>query len=282
MSKIAHIILAHNNPEQLLRLIGRLQHPDADVYIHLDGKAGIGAFAAILKIPNVYFIQSRVKVYWGSYSIIQATINSFTEILAAKKNYAYINLLSGNDYPIKSTAQIHEFFNRHPGRIFMEYVTTDSDWWHSIKTRVTQYHLTDFHFPACYYVQVLLNKIMPERKAPASLQFVGRSQWLTLTSDAAQYVVDYLRDNPKIRQFFRLTWGADEILIHTILYNSPFKDKIENNNYRYIDWSEKKASPKTLNMADADMLVNSPCLFARKFDLAGEPEIFNYLDNTFS
>jgi hypothetical protein len=282
MTKIAHLILAHHNPEQLTRLINRLAHPDADIYIHLDGKVNKLPFLPVLNIPNVYLIQNRTKVYWGSYSIVQATVNSFAEILNAKNKYDYINLLSGNDYPIKSTRQIHEFFHHHPDRIFMEYVTTDSDWWKSIATRVTRYHLTDFHFPGCYHVQQLINKIMPERKMPGSLVFVGRSQWLTLTAASAQYVVNYLRDNPKIRKFFRLTWGSDEIAIQTILYNSPFKNKIENNNYRYIDWSAQKASPKTLTMADADKLINSPCLFARKFDLATDRDIFNHLDSTFS
>ncbi|MEO6521596.1 MAG: beta-1,6-N-acetylglucosaminyltransferase [Mucilaginibacter sp.] len=282
MSKIAHLILAHNNPVQLARLISRLQHPDADIYIHLDGKADAEQFTQLSKIPQVHFIQNRTKVYWGSYSIVQATINSFTEILAAHKTYDHINLLSGNDYPIKSTRQIHEFFNQHPHSIFMEYVTQNSEWWQKIKTRVTCYHLTDFHFPGSYWAQIFINKILPERILPTSLTLVGRSQWMTITADSAQYVVNYLRDNPKIRSFFRLTWGSDEIAIQSILHDSPFKDKIENNNYRYIDWSEQNASPKTLTMADADTLVNSTCLFARKFDLSKEPAIFDYLDKTFS
>lgn len=281
MSKIAHLILAHNNPIQLARLIKALRHPDADIYIHVDAKANIKQFNDLSEIPQVYFVKNRTKVYWGSYSIVQATLNGFAEILAANHNYAYINLLSGNDYPIKSTRQIHEFFDQNPHQIFMEYVTENSEWWQKIKTRVTRYHLTDFHFPACHQVQCLINKILPERTLPPSLTFVGRSQWLTITSDGAKYVVDYIHDNPKIRKFFRLTWGSDEIAIQTILYNSPFKDKIVNNNYRYIDWSEEKASPKTLNMADAETMINSSCLFARKFDLASEPAVFDYLDKTF-
>lgn len=279
--KIAHLILAHNNPAQLARLVNALKHPDDDIYIHLDLKTSIEPFLNIAQTKNVYFIKNRTKVYWGAYSILQATINGFKEILNTKKNYQYINLLSGNDYPIKSTATIRRFFNEHPDSIFMEYQTQESVWWQSIKTRVTQYHLTDFHFPGCYQVQLILNKIMPHRKAPDSLVLVGRSQWFSITPASAQYVVDYLKQNPKVRRFFRLSWGADEIAIQTILYNSPFKSKIVNNNYRYIDWSEQKASPKTLTMADADALINSPYLFARKFDLATQPEILDHLDSTF-
>lgn len=278
MSKIAHLILAHNHPVQLTRLINRLTHPDADIYIHLDGKADIASFSSLSSLPNVHFIKKRVKVYWGAYSIVQATINGFAEILATKKHYGHINLLSGNDYPIKSTRQIHKFFDHHPGNIFMEYETTDSDWWRSVQTRVTNYHFTDLHFAGNYQLSVIVSKLLPKRTPPKGLELVGRSQWLTITPQSAQYVVDHLRNNPKTHRFFKLSWGSDEIAIQTILYNSPFKDKIINNNYRYIDWSEQKASPKTLTMADADKLTNSPCLFARKFDLATDPEIFDYLD----
>src|ERR1700712_1548857 len=138
MTRIAHLILAHHNPAQLGRLISRLSHPDADVYVHVDAKFDIEPFCFISKTPNVYFIQNRVKVHWGSYSMVQATVNGFTEILATQKAYSHINLLSGDDYPIKSTAQIHEFFAQRPGRIFMEFETTDSDWWHDIRTRITR------------------------------------------------------------------------------------------------------------------------------------------------
>jgi hypothetical protein len=34
--KLAHLILAHNQPKQLERLLKRLQHNNADIYIHLD------------------------------------------------------------------------------------------------------------------------------------------------------------------------------------------------------------------------------------------------------
>ena len=279
--KIAHLILAHHNPTQLARLVDKLINPNADIYIHLDAKADIGQFYSIFKKQQVYAINIRTKVYWGSYSIVQATVNSFVQILAANQNYSHINLLSGNDYPIKSITQIHQFFSENQDKIFMEYLKEDSEWWQKIKTRVTKYHLTDFHFPGCYQAQIILNKIMPRRKLPKKLTLVGRSQWLTVTSEGAQCVVDYLKLNPRIRRFFRFTWGSDEIAIQSILYNSHLRTKIVNDNYRYIDWSEHKSSPKTLTMADADTLVNSTCLFARKFELETDPQVLDYLDTIF-
>ena len=117
--KIAHLILAHNNPEQLNRLVKKLQHPDADIYIHLDLKTDIAAFGSVFANNNTFVVNGRVKVYWGSYSIVQATLNGFKEILRAKKGYDYINILSTNDYPIKSADTIHQYFCRHPDKIFI-------------------------------------------------------------------------------------------------------------------------------------------------------------------
>jgi len=278
--KIAHLILAHKSPKQLARLVDRLQHPDADIYIHIDRKVDEEPFGGIFERPNVYLVKKRIKVYWGSYRIVQATLNGFKQILAAKKSYQYINLLSGDDYPIKSVQHIHQYFSDNPDRIFMEYLTEETEWWDKVKSRVTEYHLTDYTFPGSYTIQKLMNSFFPARKRPESLVFAGRSQWLTITEESALYVINYLRNNPEVAKFFKLSWGSDEVAIQTVLYNSHLKVKITNNNLRYIDWSADDVSPKTLNMDDAEKLMSSPALYARKFDMAKEPAILDYLDET--
>jgi hypothetical protein len=278
--KIAHLILVHKNPGQLARLLDRLKHPDADIYVHIDAKTNIEPFSKLLQRPNVYIIKKRVKVYWGSYNIVMATLNGFEQILSVKKGYNYINVLSGDDYPIKPIDHIHQFFTDNADKIFMEYLTEDSGWWATVKSRVTQYHLTNYNFPGKYMVQSLMNNFFPARRRPDGLVFVGRSQWLTITEESAQYVLNYLNGHPDVVDFFKLSWGSDEVVIQTILYNSHLNFKIENNNLRYIDWSANDVSPKTLNMADAEKLLSSPALYARKFDLDKQPEILDYLDQT--
>ena len=54
-----------------------------------------------------------------------------------------------------------------------------------------------------------------------------------------------------------------------------------NDNLRYIDWSEGKDSPKTLTIADKDAILASPKLYARKFDMAKEPGVLDFLDSRF-
>jgi hypothetical protein len=279
--KIAHLILAHSEPLQLSRLIDRLEHKDASFFIHIDAKADIETFKDVLQKPKVNAVPNRVVVNWGAYSIVQATINGFKSIIEADSDFDVINLLSGSDYPLKSSDEIADFFSDHDGQNFMEFLSVQNEWQEAIP-RLTEYHLTNFTFPGKYFVQKWLNRVTPPRKMPNGLIPVGRSQWMSLTSDAVRYILDYLQKKPEVTQFFRLTWAPDEIIFQTILYNSPFRAQLVNDNLRYIEWEDGKASPKTLTLEDLPRLMECGKLFARKFDLQKYPEILDQLDHNLS
>ncbi len=206
--KLAHLILAHNEPGQLERLIKRLAHPDAHIYIHLDLKTGIEPFEYLAKMSNVFFIKDRVTVHWGSFSIVEATLSGFRQIAASDIAYCYVNLLSGQDYPLKSAAFIQKYLSDHPDTAFMNYLLFD----------------------------------------------------------------------PEFRSFIKLTWGPDEFIFQTILYNSIHQSKMRDQDLRYIDWSNGGVSPKLLTMADADAIMASRELFARKFDGRKDAAILTYID----
>jgi hypothetical protein len=275
--KIAHLILTHANPEQLGRLIGRLAHPDCCVYVHLDLKTDISAFGHLAKKGRVVFVQNRVKVAWGDYTIVQATINGLEEIMATGIAYEYINLLSGQDYPIKSTEYIHRQLSAQTGKAFMHTLIVATEWQEAI-TRYTKYHLSYLNFPGSFYVESLLGKLLPDRKFPGNMTPVGRSQWFTISRQHVAYILDFVKKSPGFVRFFKLTWAPDEFFFQTILYNSPHQQEMVNDNMRYIDWSEGKANPKVLTMADADALTATPALYARKFNPAIDSQILDYLD----
>lgn len=274
--KIAHLILIHENPSQLKKLIQCLTHPDAHFYIHVDLKVDINPFL-FLQSKNVKFIKNRVKVYWGAYSIVQATVNSLYEILRTNNNYDYINLMSGQDYPLKSTAHIHNFLENNPNKAFMHTLSVENEWQEAIP-RLAKYHLSNYTFLGKYLLEKWLNICLPTRKIPNNLVAVGRSQWFTITSIHAEYLINYLKKNQNVKRFFELTWGSDEFVFQTILFNSIYQKDIVNDNLRYIDWSENKVSPKTFTMNDLSTLLNSGKLFARKFNDSIDIAIINELD----
>src|ERR1700694_3379488 len=99
--KVAHIILVFKEPVQVERLIRKMSHPAFDFYLHIDKKSSIDDYLYLAKIPNVYFINDRIKVRWAAFSGLNAAIRSLQFIIDRKIEYDFINVLSGQDYPIE-------------------------------------------------------------------------------------------------------------------------------------------------------------------------------------
>lgn len=276
--KLAHLILAHKDPELLERLVKTLQHENADIFIQLDKKANIGDFKYIENIGNTRFISNRVNVGWCCYSTIDATLKGFEQILLSKNDYSHINLISGQDYPLKPIELIQQHFFANPDTTFIHTASIADNEWEDGKARFTKYSFGDFKIPGKYQLQAIANAILPDRKLPAGLKPYGRSQWLTITPVCAQYVIDYLKNNPHVKRYFKTVWAVDEVFFQTILANSPYKDTLVDYNLRYIELDAGKR-PINYTMADADKLTNTEALFARKFDRGVSTEVLDYLDN---
>ena len=90
--RIAHIIMVHKNPEQLVRLIKRLKHPDADFYVHVDAKFNIDDFKSLSSFEQVFFIKNRVNCNWGGNTLFIGIITAMNEVLSLKKDYSFLNL----------------------------------------------------------------------------------------------------------------------------------------------------------------------------------------------
>lgn len=277
MIKLAHLLLVHANSAQLERLIKRLVNNQADIYIHIDKKASLSDFKNLNSIESVFFIEKRIWVDWGNYNMVEATLNSFDEILSTGINYSHINLLSGQDYPLKSAVEIQDFFFANTNKTYMRWYAIPDDWDEPIE-RLSMYNFGDYKFPGKHTLQKLANKILPKRKTPANLKMYGRSQWFTITPECAAYVINYLKSNGKIRRFFKHTWACDELVFQTILLNSPLKNNMINDHLRYIKFTRGDSRPKTLTMDDADTLTESGKFYARKFDITIDEKIMDHLD----
>ena len=272
--KIAHLILAHKNPKQLERLLNALSHPEFDFYIHVDKKTKAEPFIYLTNKKNVFLVNNRTKIYWAGYGTIQATLNGFREIIP--KGYDYINVISAQDFPLKSADYIYRYINDRQGK---EFIMCDSieDEWREAAPRFRDYHLINWQIPGRHRLEKLLNKILPARKFPLDYEIVGRANWFTLTPGAAQYVLDFLDEHPEVVRYFKYCWGADEFIFATILYNSKFRDKILDNLVHVI-WYEGKGHPEILTSKNFNELKTSDKLFARKFDVEVDAGIIDMLE----
>jgi hypothetical protein len=276
--KVAHLILAHAYPQMLERLVKKLLHPSADIYIQLDKKTDMLAFAHLATIENVQFVDKRIKTEWGDYSLVEATLTGFKYILDTGLTYSHINLLSGQDYPIRPLDEFHDFLVRNLDTSFIKAVDLRGDEWPDGKDRLIKYSLGDYRLPGKYKWQTLANKFLPRRQLPASLIPYGRSQWLTITPECAQYAIGVIQNDAALRRYFRMTWAVDEIFFQTILFNSPLKEKLINDNLRYIEQFGAKR-PNIFTLKDAPKLIASGCFFARKFDDEADMLVYEALDS---
>ncbi|WP_374166339.1 beta-1,6-N-acetylglucosaminyltransferase [Arcticibacter sp. MXS-1] len=270
--KIAILILAHKNLQQLDRLLARLTS-DFDVFLHLDKKWDVdeGFFK---KYPNVYLTR-RHEVTWASYQQIEAELELFTTV--AGRDYDYHVLISGQDLPVKSNRYIRNFLEKNRQYSFIDYEALPRKAWQEDfeggYTRLWYYYGFEFKKNAVGFVAkksmaVLryLQKLTGLKRKLLSLPYYGGWTWVNLNREALTYLVNYVRDNPQVLKSFRYTNCADEIWMQTILLTSDLP--LRNSDLRYTDWTNCVANPRILTQSNLEELKHTDALFARKFDPA--------------
>ncbi len=275
--RIAHLITTFTNPLQTERLIKRMQHPDFDFYVHVDAKLPISSHDNLIYLPNVYFIQNRVKVQWAAFSTVQAVFNSLQEILDTKRGYDFISLMSGQDYPIKTPTQIQQFYKDRIGNILLKYRSFQEDWLEGME-RVNRFHFTNYKFKGQYFLEKWINRLLPNRKLLPNIHFYGSSMFWAISTEAAEYVLANVDRNKQLKRFFYFTWGSDEFLFQTILMNSHFASQVINENCHYYQHPPRTPNPKVFSVNDFKDIIASDRIYARKFDMNESPEILDAID----
>jgi hypothetical protein len=92
-----------------------------------------------------------------------------------------------------------------------------------------------------------------------------------------KYILDFLKENPDYMKLFSTVLCSDEHFFQTILLNSPLKTQIINDNLRYINW-DNPSYPSILSINNINDVLESQCLFARKFDSEIDNKILDAID----
>lgn len=275
--RVAHLILTYTDPIQTERMIMKMAHENFDFYIHVDKKIDINPHLFLRNLPNVYLINNRMDVKWAGFNTVLATFGCIKEIIATGIKYDFINFLSGQDYPLVSSNEMNSFFSKNLGKEFISYRDILNDWTEG-QLRMNKYFLTNYDFKSKHFLEKVINFFTPIRKMPYNLHPYGKSMFWMLSPEAANYVVEMVERDKKLFRFFLFCWGSDEFVFQTILMNSPYQEKVINNNYRYIDWSLGGANPKILDDGDFAMIKNSNMMFARKTDGTKSKKLLDLID----
>lgn len=293
-----YAILAHKNPIQLKELIDRLQFTNTYFFIHIDKKSTLDDFTKIINYKNCFFIENRIVCKWGTFSLIEATIEIFKSItsfmdLHNKKADYHSVLLSGEDYPIKSNVEIHNTLKKNIKHSFINYWKLPyAKWWDGGLYRFDSLYYFNFQNKSLnkYTNKIIkslkLFHLIPNnriKKSFPNFNIYGSSQWLILNKLMLNSLLIILEEQKKMKSIFRYTLAPDETYFSSLLLNySKEKENIINRNLTFVKFIGNNSSPEYLNIQDIKNLKNSNYLFARKFDTFKNQQSINYIIKTIS
>ncbi|KFO89949.1 Beta-1,3-galactosyl-O-glycosyl-glycoprotein beta-1,6-N-acetylglucosaminyltransferase 7, partial [Buceros rhinoceros silvestris] len=296
---LAYIITIHKELEMFVKLLRAIYMPQNIYCIHVDEKSPKDYKAAVRNIVNCFeniFISSkRENVVYAGFSRLQADINCMRDLVHSKIQWNYVINLCGQDYPIKTNKDIIQYIkskwngkNMTPGVVqplhmkhrtqvsYREYVRSGMSYVSPTKNRKAKppYNLT-IYFGSAYYV---LTK-----------EFVE----FTLTDARAKDLLEWSRD----------TYSPDEHYWVTLnRLNEPyiFKDAPGatpnadwEGNIRAIKWKDQAGTVHkgckghyirdicVYGLGDLQWIIESPHLFANKFEPATYPLVVDCLERRY-
>ena len=272
--KHAYLILAHNEPELLSLLIGRLDDARNDIYIHFDRKLTV--------LPEVktqhaglYILKDRVDVRWADVSMIEAEYKLFHAVVDSGCQYSHHHLISGVDLPLKNQDYIHSFFAQHQGKEFVglhqrpmnRHADRALHYWHPF-TRSFRGSGCVFAIKRILRYLVIQTQVLLGIRRNTTIPFHKGGQWVSITRELIDYL---LEQEDRAFTIFSRTFGADEYFVPTLIWDTPFMERLfdatdeSRGAMRYIGW---RADGQLIDFTSQDLpaLQQTEYLFARKFN----------------
>lgn len=273
MNKHAYLIIVHNEPEVLYRMLELLDDEKNDFYIHIDKKSySLHRFdVKNLKLDkSKLYISRKINVAWGGDSLIKCELLLLEQAVNSGEKYSFYHFLSGTDMPIKTKDVIYNFFEDRKDCIFLSFSSKimDEKWLERVKYYYLFQNKVGRKENVFGYIQ---NKILSLQKRiyinrSRNKIYQKGSNWCSLNSASAEYI---MKNKKNLLNEFKFTLAGDEMFIHTAIFNSKYINDVyryeKSKGYaaRHIDW--ERGMPYVFRIEDFDELMNSEAMFARKF-----------------
>lgn len=311
--RLCYVVMAHEEPNQVKRLVEALREPKHSFVVHVDAKSE-ATFRNLKewssRVENVVVIEDRLNVTWGGYNVVRGTLNAIRTALSAFE-FDWIVSVSGYTYPLVSNEKIRETLAEFPANSeFFE-----------IRPQPNQPSPRAWHqFVECDNKMRRIYRLT----TPNNIKMYMGSQWFMMTPQFAEYVtrrsrrgdedgrLPSLPSDSKRRAgasfaenyelYGQYTMVADENYFVTVLKNSPFCGNHVNDNFLHVQfdrWENEKddedavslrnkclqpnprhcgRSPTTLTLDYLPVLELGGALFARKFDSRKDASILDAID----
>lgn len=236
----AFLILTHDDEKMLSRIVNRLS-PLGPVFVHVDAKTNISKWQ-LDDLPCT-ILQERVRVFWGDWSAVEATVLLLEAALTDQSNMRF-TLLSGSHYPILSNEELQlramtstNVIGSRPAPNMPDGSRPEVDY---------QRHFYRTSTPNGTWSKVkngIMNRIVYYRRpldwksvTPLSGMRAGESYW-SINREFAEYCVRQIRSSSPMIAYFKLIVCSDEKVFATLY--GEFSGEVSLDGTTYSKWMEK-------------------------------------------
>lgn len=291
---VGFVLPTYKNPQQILRLLDRLDHMFASPPIACHHDFSKSYLPAEQLGSNVTLVHPHLITGWGVFSVVEGTMRALQTLYQTPPGPDWFILVSEADYPIKPATHILRNLSSTPYDVHMHhelisYRAYERDWQRMCYDRYCTYR---------FRVPFLDSGLRPTRRTvtlrhpfltrpflpfASNLRCFAGEHWFCANRKAAHHLISFHESRPALANHYRRLerYGVvipDESYYHTVLCNAPHLS-VSQDNWRYVDWSRGGANPKTLTLDDMPRLRESTAHFARKFDIDVDARILDELDD---
>lgn len=271
----AFLIMAHEEPELLQRLIDRIDHDRVDIYLHIDRKAPFDGSAITTRRSRLISTEPRLDVRWGHISQVEAEFAMLET--SAESDYSYRHIISGTHWPLKPIGEILAWFDACGGlSVLPEGEWTDTE----LRHKLGYYHFSLRLLRSRNRLAAAAGRLWHTLTLAMQRGWVRRdysyfhgkhSNWVSVGRDDLPAV---LQSKAYVLRRMHHAFCADEIFIPAILHACG-SDCLISPDVLFTDFTP--AGPRTLTDVDLDALTASGCLFARKVHLPESAALIDQL-----
>lgn len=265
--RVAILVLAHAYPTLLDSLIGRLS-PDFDVYLHVDRATDI-TLRDFAWATTVTTVRSR-RTYWGSFQCTLAILDLLRK--AHARGYDRYVLISGQDVPLVSNAEIVEFFSRNDHIDYLQSIPVSDPSVDATIDRITRRYwhapyrhagLSRFLYSIVEYALELGYRSFLQKKMLAGDFYWGET-WFGIRHSTASALLSFLEETPDFARLFAGSRLAEESFLQTAVRRISEPTTLSDRLLTYTDWITGPEKPRVLERVDLKRLLESGFLFGRK------------------
>jgi hypothetical protein len=173
--------------------------------------------SGVNNLSNVIFLK-RNNCHWGDFGHVLATLKGLQNSLQNDLSYDYVFLITGQNYPIKSTHYIQSFLKEANGKEFLShYDIPNQHWGEDVLPRRTELwhfrfledwpfrcldpfvHLPSKRKPKSKIKSAILasaNLMFRKRTPPGNIKFFGGPGYWSITRRCAEYINAFATEKP--------------------------------------------------------------------------------------